>query len=67
MRRRQILTQTLLILSLINFALAAPAVVRERPEVRLDVKVTESCVAETAGPRPNKRARTTAPKPGLDR
>ena len=38
-RQHKILTRTLLILFIINFALAAPVAVRERPEVRLDANV----------------------------
>jgi hypothetical protein len=40
MRQHKILTRTLLLLSIISFALAAPVAVRERPEVRLDANVT---------------------------
>jgi len=45
MRQHKILTWTLLILSIINFALAAPAAVRERPKVRLDANVTRNVTA----------------------
>jgi hypothetical protein len=45
MRQHNILTRTLLILSFINFALAAPAAVRGRPEVRLDANVTRNVTA----------------------
>jgi hypothetical protein len=45
MRQHKILTRTLLLLSIINFALAAPAAVRERPEVRLDANVTRNVTA----------------------
>jgi hypothetical protein len=41
----KILTRTLLILSVINFALAAPAAVRERPEVRLGANVARNVTA----------------------
>ncbi|KAI0279046.1 hypothetical protein BGY98DRAFT_1096415 [Russula aff. rugulosa BPL654] len=42
MRQLKILTRILLILSTINFALAAPVEVRERPEERLDADVTRN-------------------------
>ena len=45
MRQHKILSHTLLILSIINFTLAAPTAVRERPEVRLDAKVTRDVKA----------------------
>ncbi len=45
MRQHKILTRTLLILSIINFALAAPVAVRERPEVRLDANGTRNVTA----------------------
>ena len=40
-----ILTRTLLILFIINFALAAPVAVRERPEVRLGANVKRDVTA----------------------
>jgi hypothetical protein len=42
MRQHKILTRTLLILSILNFALAAPVAVREGFEVRLDANVTRN-------------------------
>jgi hypothetical protein len=45
MRQHKILTRTLLILSVISFALAAPVAVRERPEVRLGANVTRNVTA----------------------
>ena len=45
MQQCQILTWTLLILSIINFALAAPVAVREKPEVHLGAKVTRDVKA----------------------
>jgi hypothetical protein len=45
MRQHKVLTQILLILSIFNFTLAAPTAVRERPEVRLDAKVTRNVKA----------------------
>ena len=42
MRQHKVLTRSLLVLSIINFVLAAPAAVRERPEVRLDANVTRN-------------------------
>ena len=46
MRLYKILTRTLLILSIINFALAAPVAVQERHEVRLDVGVTRAAPSQ---------------------
>ena len=45
MRQLKILTRTLLILSIIGFALAAPAAARDRPEGRFDVDITSSVAA----------------------
>ena len=45
MRQHKILTRILLILSIINFVLAAPAAVRERPEIRLDANPTKNVKA----------------------
>ena len=45
MRQHKILTWALLILSIINFALAAPVAVRGRPEVRLDANVSGKVTA----------------------
>jgi hypothetical protein len=45
MRRHEILTRAILILSIINIALSAPVAVREGPEVRLDAKVTRNVKA----------------------
>ncbi|KAN0107679.1 hypothetical protein V8E52_009919 [Russula decolorans] len=45
MRQHKILTRTLLILSIINFALAAPVAVQGRPEVCLDTNVTRNVAA----------------------
>src|SRR6266852_2571058 len=45
MRQHKILTQTLLILSIINFALTAPVAVRGRPGVRLDANVSGKVTA----------------------
>lgn len=45
MRQQKLLTWTLLIPSIISFAFAAPAAVRERHEVRLDVNVTRNMSA----------------------
>jgi hypothetical protein len=45
MREHKKLTWTLLLLFIINFALATPAAVRERPEVRLDGNVTRNALA----------------------
>ena len=77
MRQHKILTRTLLILSIINFVLAAPAAVRGRPGVRLDGNVTGNVTAASqkrAGSMDeggvNERARArpcTAAKSGLDK
>src|SRR6266849_1749723 len=45
MRLHKILTRTLLILSIINFALTAPVAVRGRPEVRFDANVSGKVTA----------------------
>src|SRR6266852_1140595 len=45
MRQHKILTRTLLTLSIINLALAAPVAVRERHEVRLGATVTRNVAA----------------------
>ena len=45
MRQHKILTRSLLILSIVNFALAAPVAVRERSGVRLDANVTRNVTA----------------------
>ena len=45
MRQHRILSRILLMLSIINFSIAAPAAIRERPEVRLDANVTRNVTA----------------------
>src|SRR6266849_632413 len=45
MRQHKMLTRTLLILSIINFALTAPVAVRRGPEVRLDANVSGKVTA----------------------
>jgi hypothetical protein len=45
MRQHKTLTPTLLILFIINFALAAPVPVRERPEARIDANVRRNVAA----------------------
>src|SRR6266849_6435728 len=45
MRQHKILTRTLLILSIINFALTAPVAVQRRPEVRLDANASRKVTA----------------------
>ncbi|KAI0271029.1 hypothetical protein BGY98DRAFT_217877 [Russula aff. rugulosa BPL654] len=47
MRQHKILTRAILVLSIINFALAAPVAVRGRPEVRLDANVTRNVTASS--------------------
>ena len=60
MQQHKILTWTLLILSIINFAPAAPVAVRERPEVRIDATVTRSVTAA-----PQKRGSWESPLPNV--
>ena len=61
MQQHKILTWTLLILSIINFAPAAPVAVREGPEVRIDATVTRSVTAT-----PQKRGSGESPLPNVN-
>ncbi len=68
MRQHKILTRTLLILSIINFALTAPVAVRRRPEVRLDANVSGKVTAASQKQQDSsdKRGSTSTNVPGLD-
>src|SRR6266852_6895333 len=65
MRQHKILTRTLLILSIINFALTAPVAVQRRPEVRLDANVSGKVTAASQNRQDSldKRGSTNVPGP----
>ena len=65
MRQHKILTRTLLILSIINFALAAPVAMRGRPEVHLYANVTSNVTAasQKRGDSSGKEGSTNVPEP----
>jgi hypothetical protein len=65
MRQHKILTRILLILSIINFALAAPAA-RWRPEVRLDANVRRDVTAASQKPGSSLDGPDHAPAPSPD-
>ena len=67
MRQHKILTRSLLILSIINFALAAPVAVRERSEVRLDADVTRNVPAASQKRRDPASDEGEIPLPNLPR
>ena len=66
MQQHKILTRTLLILSIINFALAAPVAVRGRPEIRLYANVTSNVTAasQKRGDSSSMEGSTNVPEPG---